>query len=138
MTVYPPTPPQQRLLWFLEAYSDEHGLMPTIREMAAYLGTKSTSTPFHLLEQLESKGHITRMPGKDRAIALVPQVDLKAENERLRAALQDLINANFDADAQRAGKALEHAMAVWAACAPPATCDSLPPATRPAVDSGGM
>ena len=88
MTVYPPTPPQQRLLWFLEAYSDEHGSMPTIREMAAHLGTKSTSTPFPLLEQLESKGHITRMPGKDRAIALVPQVDLKAENERLRAALQ--------------------------------------------------
>ncbi len=138
MTVYPPTPKQQRVLDYLRIYTATSVGMPTVREICYDLEIRSTSSVHGIIKQLEKRGYIERLPHMNRAIALVPQVDLKAENERLRAALQELINANFDADAQRANKALEHAMAVWAACAPPATCDSLPPATRPAVDSGGM
>lgn len=113
------TAKQARLLDYLMEYRAHHTTMPTMQEMCAGTGTTSKSSIWQQINQLEARGHLTRIHGKARAIALVPQVDLKAENERLRAALRDLIDANFDADAQRAGAALERAMEALALPATP-------------------
>ena len=62
---------QKELLTFLRWFHVKHGRMPTLREMADHLGAISKTTPWHLLQQLEGRGHIKRQPHKHQSIELV-------------------------------------------------------------------
>ena len=48
----------------------DHGLAPSVREICARLGMKSTSTAHHYLKSLEEKGYIEREGSLNRAIRL--------------------------------------------------------------------
>ena len=62
---------QKDLLTFLREFHVKHGTMPGLREMADHLGATSKTTPFHLLQRLEERGHIKRHPHKHQWIELV-------------------------------------------------------------------
>lgn len=72
------TPQQQALYTFMAGHKAEHGIMPSIREMAKRTGVGITGV-YRLLECLEVRGCIRREKGA-RAIELLgSQVTLKDE-----------------------------------------------------------
>ena len=62
---------QKELLTFLRAFHVEHGLMPTLGQMADHLGASSRTTPWALLNGLEKRGRIKRQHQKWYAIEII-------------------------------------------------------------------
>ena len=60
---------QQKVLSFLQERAQD-GLPPTVREICAAAGIKSTSTVHAYLQTLEENGYISRQSGLNRAIRL--------------------------------------------------------------------
>ena len=65
-----PTPKQQEILDFIEAYIRDNGYPPSIREICAAVNLKSSSTVYTHLEALKRKGYIERDDSKTRGIRL--------------------------------------------------------------------
>lgn len=65
------TPRMLELKSFIASFEQDHGVMPTFREMASGTGLASISNIYRLLDGLEERGHIRRLPNRARAIALV-------------------------------------------------------------------
>lgn len=65
------TPRQQELLDFIRAEIHDRGSAPSYDEMCLGIGARSKSQIFRLLEHLQRRGHIVRMPGSARSIAVV-------------------------------------------------------------------
>ena len=65
----PLTEKQQRVLTFLKERAQD-GLPPSVREICAATGIKSTSTVHAYLRLLEDEGYINRQSGLNRAIRL--------------------------------------------------------------------
>ncbi len=61
------TPNQQKVYDYIVERLDE-GLPPTVREICAKTGIRSTSTVFAILNSLEEKGYITRSGNSSRSI----------------------------------------------------------------------
>ncbi|MBN1920930.1 MAG: transcriptional repressor LexA [Anaerolineae bacterium] len=74
---------QDRILQFLETYSQENGYPPTVREIGKELGIESTSLVSFYLTQLEKKGYISRDPAISRGIRLT-----QSDNPRKSHVLQ--------------------------------------------------
>ena len=62
---------QQAVYSFICEYIRQKSFPPTVREICAAVGLKSTSTVHMHLKSLEEKGYITLDPAKQRTIALV-------------------------------------------------------------------
>ena len=62
---------QQAVYSFICDYIRQRSFPPTVREICAAVGLKSTSTVHMHLKSLEKKGYITLDPAKQRTIALV-------------------------------------------------------------------
>ena len=60
--------PQQRILAYINAYMEEHGVPPTIREIQHGTGTSSTSMVSYHLKGLESKQLINRYERRSRGV----------------------------------------------------------------------
>ena len=61
-----PCPTRDKLLQFIILFREDHGYSPTIREMAAAVGVRSTCTISQHLVFLEENGLITHTEGKWR------------------------------------------------------------------------
>ncbi len=61
---------QQKILVHLQRFIRERGYPPTVRELASLVGRKSTAGVQKLLNALERKGYITKVPGRSRGIVL--------------------------------------------------------------------
>ncbi len=61
---------QRAVLTFITEYIDVRRKPPTVREIQAYFGFRSTSTVVAHLDALERKGQIRRTPGESRNIEL--------------------------------------------------------------------
>lgn len=70
MTAVGLTPRMLELRQFLSSFHDANGVMPTFREMADGIELRSVSNIYRLLDALEERGHIARLPNRARAIAL--------------------------------------------------------------------
>ncbi len=57
---------QKQLIDFIERCQRKEGVSPSIRDMCAALGLASPGSLLRHLQILESKGHVTRLPGKKR------------------------------------------------------------------------
>ena len=68
---------QQVLAYLLEQH--EKGIIPSIREICAAVGVKSTSTVHRYLRALEEEGYITREENKNRCIVLNGQQSWSAK-----------------------------------------------------------
>ncbi|MDR0886012.1 MAG: transcriptional repressor LexA [Clostridiales Family XIII bacterium] len=63
-------PREEAILVFMKKEITQKGYPPTVRELCAELGVKSTSTIHKDLERLEAKGFIRKNPAKPRALML--------------------------------------------------------------------
>lgn len=71
MTVHGITRKQRQLLGFIAAHIAEFGSSPTFEEMAREMGVKSRSGVAKIVDALELRGHITRLPHKAGSIRIV-------------------------------------------------------------------
>lgn len=67
-----PTRRQQQVLDFVTVFTRDHGMPPTVREIAAGLGIASTNAVAGHIAALRRKGLLEKRPGKSRGI-LVPE-----------------------------------------------------------------
>ncbi|NMP20838.1 transcriptional repressor LexA [Sulfobacillus harzensis] len=58
---------QSDILTFIQSFIDQNGFPPSVREIGAAVGLKSTASVFRYLKALESSGKITHPPAKRRA-----------------------------------------------------------------------
>jgi repressor LexA len=66
---------QRKAMLFIEKEMERTGgIAPSVREIASHFGYHSTTPARSLLIGLEARGHIRRIPGKDRAIELLRPV----------------------------------------------------------------
>ncbi|NNF07422.1 MAG: transcriptional repressor LexA [Candidatus Eisenbacteria bacterium] len=65
------TPRQQQIYDYLASHLDDHGYPPTLREICAEFGMKSTRAASDHLHALERKGFINRARDRSRGIELV-------------------------------------------------------------------
>jgi repressor LexA len=64
------TPRQREIYRFIRQHWQEHGYVPTVREIAEHFGIRSPNGVVGHLRALERKGLILRQPGHARAIVL--------------------------------------------------------------------
>jgi len=64
------TPRQRQILEYIQEYVATYGYPPSVREICAAVGLKSTSTVHGHLSRLENKGYLRRDPTKPRALEL--------------------------------------------------------------------
>ena len=62
------TPPQQKLLTYILDSIRDGGCPPTVREICAEFGYRSTGTARDHLSALETKGYLKKQPGKSRGL----------------------------------------------------------------------
>ncbi len=62
---------EQKVLDFISSQIKQNGYPPTVRDIGAALGIKSTSTVQKSMEILEEEGYIRKQPGKRRAFEVV-------------------------------------------------------------------
>lgn len=70
---------ETRVLEFLKAEIQKKGYPPTVREIGAALGIRSTSTVHKALLSLEKQGFIRKDPSKRRAIEVLPGPEALAQ-----------------------------------------------------------
>jgi SOS-response transcriptional repressor LexA len=58
---------------FIRGYVLTHNCSPTVREVAAAVGSKSVSDAHRLIAHLVDAGKLTKRPGRQRALKLIPQ-----------------------------------------------------------------
>lgn len=81
---------EQDILNYLIEKIRENGFPPTVRDICADLGIKSTSTVQHSMEILEQEGFIRKLAGKRRAFDIVwEKVGIKRTDESERT---DVVN----------------------------------------------
>lgn len=73
--------PQQVILDYMISYTQAHAYPPSVREICAAVGLKSTATVHAHLQNLEKKGFITRDSSKQRAV-FVNTANLPERSER--------------------------------------------------------
>lgn len=92
---------QKEIFNFLKKEIKERGYPPSVREIGAAVGLKSSSTVHGYLSQLQDKGYIRKDPVKPRAIeVLVDDDNIENYNnryvdEKLRSKLMETVNVPF-------------------------------------------
>jgi len=77
--------PQQVILDYMISFTEEHAYPPSVREICAAVGLKSTATVHTHLRNLEKRGMITRDPSKQRAVFI--NTDLLPDKEEKQYAV---------------------------------------------------
>ena len=72
---------QDEALEFIRAFIREHRKPPTMKEIGAALGMRSTNGVYKLLNALQKKGHLVRQAGQARGLQLVDGEDAFALDE---------------------------------------------------------
>ena len=71
---------EQKILDFMRKEISTKGYPPTVREICAAIGIKSTSTAHKSIDNLVKLGYLKKDPAKPRALMLVPQEDDSPKN----------------------------------------------------------
>jgi repressor LexA len=79
---------QRQILDFIGAYTERHGVSPTLREIGDAVGLKAISAVSYQVEQLQAKGFLSRRDRMPRTIVAKPR--------RLRSIPPDLDGAPSD------------------------------------------
>ena len=83
----PPSPKQEKILRFIDAYIREHGMPPTLKDMARHLGAKSPTAPLDIIKALAKKGYVRRRAFASRGTVLTPEGQCLARDIILRGQL---------------------------------------------------
>lgn len=65
------TPRQKEALDFIKSFSERRGFSPSVREVQLALGLSSTSGVIRILDGLQQRGAIRRLPRCVRSIAII-------------------------------------------------------------------
>jgi repressor LexA len=65
------TKKQMDLFNFIKKYVDENNMAPSYEEMKIGTGVSSKCLIFVKIKQLQERGWITRLPGKNRSITII-------------------------------------------------------------------
>ena len=82
METRPLTPQQQKVLTFVEEFSERRGFPPTLREIGDAIGLANVNAVRGHLAALEKKGYITKTPEKARSIRVVHSPSAFSEFKR--------------------------------------------------------
>lgn len=93
MTAFNLTARERDTLAFLVSHHAEHGTAPSFAEIATGLGLSSVSGVSRLLDALEERGHIRKLPRKERSIVLLPRAYIALMPEPLRLRLFEYCKA---------------------------------------------
>ncbi len=66
----------------ISAFFEEQGSMPTVREIAASMGARSLASIHRLIQRLELKGRLARIPNQKRGLVLLGDPDDPGEPDR--------------------------------------------------------
>jgi repressor LexA len=66
------TAPQAKILGFIVDWNDRRGYSPTVREISAAFGWKTTANVHQHLERMERDGLVSRQPGMARTLRVTP------------------------------------------------------------------
>ncbi len=88
---------EKRILDYLKDAIRKKGYPPTVREMCAELGIKSTSTAFKDINALEAKGYLRKDPSRSRSLEVL---DLEGDSfsHYPSAAREDVSNVRADVE----------------------------------------
>lgn len=76
---FPGTARQMGLLRFIRGFQiAKGGISPTLEEMAAGIGLNAKSGISRLLDGLEERGHIRRLPNRTRAVEVLTPIPVPA------------------------------------------------------------
>lgn len=83
-------PTEEKVLNYIKQYHEEHSLMPTVREIRAGVGLKSTSSVHYVLQKLREQGMIAEANNKSRSCQIVGDNSLtfKAKWDMLKELLE--------------------------------------------------
>ena len=59
-----------KVMDYIRRFSEENGYTPSVREIGAYCGIKSTATVHSYIERLQEKGYLNKAENKKRAVTL--------------------------------------------------------------------
>ena len=59
-----------KVMDYIRRFSEENGYTPSVREIGAYCGIKSTATMHSYIERLQEKGYLNKAENKKRAVTL--------------------------------------------------------------------
>lgn len=95
------TPHMQKLMLFIQRYTDNAGgVAPTFEEMRRALQLASRSGIARLLEGLEAREFIQRIPHRARAITILKRLpDQQGPTAAYRRALEDIARGRTDPEA---------------------------------------
>lgn len=65
------SPQMSKLLDFIQAYQQDNGYCPSFEDMMNHLRLRSKSGVFRLVQELEDRGHVIRLPGQSRSVRAV-------------------------------------------------------------------
>ncbi len=85
-------PKEQRVLDFINQTIDEKGYSPSVRDICAAMGLKSSSTAQMYVERLITKGYIVKQDGKSRTISRPGDV---AESRKYRVPIVGQVAAGL-------------------------------------------
>jgi repressor LexA len=74
---------QGEILNYIKEYIVSHGYPPTVREIGSALGVNSPATIHAHLENLESKGYISKQDTKNRAIEVLVKNEYIVQNDNV-------------------------------------------------------
>ena len=66
------SPKQKKLFDFVKSYMKKNSVAPSYEQMMKATGYKSKSSIFQIINQLEQRKLLTRLPGKNRSIQINP------------------------------------------------------------------
>lgn len=82
-------PRRTRILRFITAYTEKNGFCPSVREIGAAVGLKSTSTVYGHLQRMQRDGLLTVAPYKPRTIVPTGAAESKHITRRLKLESDD-------------------------------------------------
>lgn len=85
---------QEKILLYIQKCLEEKGYPPSVRELVAYTGAKSTCMISRELGKLEEKGYIKKDPTKPRAITVLQNVN-KDERKGYIPLVKQIISADI-------------------------------------------
>lgn len=103
------TPAQRDLLQFISSYIAKHDIAPTVDEMRHQFGYASKSTIGYLLNGLQERGWIIRIPHKERSIEIVG----RPQSSGLRSDIAAALAAHCREKGVSERVAINEAVAAW-------------------------
>ena len=94
MTVKHPTKKQQKLLDFVQEFSDSNNYSPSYREIMRAMNLKSVSAVAEHIENCVAAGFLRKTPNSPRSLEVIPQSNYAEAQRLFRQKISELHSKN--------------------------------------------